>query len=246
MEPTWFELAALIPIAFLGALVYGVTGFGSALVTIPLATHLVSLPFALAIFAVVDWLTSMRVGIANRQLVVKAEWLRVSSTIIIGSTIGIIALFHLPRRGLMIALGVFIVAYSIYALSARGEGRTVSRRWAYFAGAGGGLSGTLFGAGGPPYAIYLSHRPLSKDEYRATMSATSVVSITIRVVAYTVTGLLLDKTVWLMAALSIPAVMAGLYVGTRIFHRINRVTLARAIAGLLLATGSMLIARGII
>ncbi|MFM9887358.1 MAG: sulfite exporter TauE/SafE family protein [Burkholderiales bacterium] len=245
MEPGWLELAALIPIAFLGALLYGITGFGSALVTIPLATHVVSLPFALAIYAVVDWLTSMRVGIENPRLIVKGEWLRISSTIVIGSALGMTALFHLPRHGLMIALGVFIIAYALYALAVRGEGRTVSQRWAYVAGIGGGLSGTLFGAGGPPYAIYLTHRPLSKDHYRATMSATSVVSITIRVIAYTVTGLLLDKTVWLMAALSLPAAMAGLYMGTKIFHRIDRATLARAIALLLLATGATLIGRAV-
>ena len=77
------------------------------------------------------------------------------------------------------------------------------------------------------------------------MSATSVVSITIRVIAYAATGLLLDKTVWLAALLAIPAATAGLYVGTKIFHRIDRATLARAIAVLLLATGVALIGRAV-
>jgi uncharacterized protein len=245
MEPTWLELAALIPIAFLGALMYGITGFGSALVTIPLATHVVPLQFALAIFAVIDWITSMRVGVENPRMIVKSEWLRISSTIIIGSTLGMTALFHLPRHGAMLALGVFIVVYSFYALVVRGEGPKVNRKWSYLAGVGGGLSGTLFGAGGPPYAIYLSHRPLTKDQYRATMSATSVVSITIRVIAYTVTGLLINQTVWLMALLSLPAAMAGLYFGTKVFHRVNRATLARAIAVVLLVAGGSLIWRAI-
>lgn len=245
MEPNWLELAALIPIAFLGALMYGITGFGSALVTIPLATHVVPLQFALAIFAVVDWITSMRVGVENPRLIVKSEWLRISSTIIIGSTLGMTALFHLPRHGAMLALGVFIFAYSLYALVVRGEGPQVNRRWSYLAGVGGGLSGTLFGAGGPPYAIYLSHRPLTKDQYRATMSATSVVSITLRIIAYTVTGLLINQTVWLMALLSLPAAMAGLYFGTKVFHRVNRATLARAIAVVLMVAGGSLIWRAI-
>ena len=245
MEPAWFELAALIPIAFLGALMYGITGFGSALVTIPLATHLVPLPVAPAIFAVVDWVTSVRVGVENLRRIVKSEWLRISSTIIIGSTLGVTALHHLPRHGAMMALGVFIVAYSLYALKVRGEGPEVHRRWSYLAGVGGGLSGTLFGAGGPPYAIYLSDRPLTKDEYRATMSATSVVNITLRIIAYTVTGPLIDQTVWLMALLSLPAAMAGLYFGTKVFHRVNRATLARAIAVVLLVAGGSLIWRAL-
>ena len=48
------EVAGLAAIAFLRALVFGITGFGAALVTIPLATHLVPLPFALALFALSD------------------------------------------------------------------------------------------------------------------------------------------------------------------------------------------------
>ena len=77
------------------------------------------------------------------------------------------------------------------------------------------------------------------------MSATSVVSITIRVIAYTVTGLLINQTVWLMALLSLPAAMAGLYFGTKVFHRVNRATLARAIAVVLLVAGGSLIWRAL-
>ena len=48
------ETAVLAGIAFLGALVFGITGFGAALITIPLATHLVPLKFALALFVLAD------------------------------------------------------------------------------------------------------------------------------------------------------------------------------------------------
>ena len=48
------EVALLAGIAFVGALIFGVTGFGAALVTIPLATHLVPLKFALALFVLAD------------------------------------------------------------------------------------------------------------------------------------------------------------------------------------------------
>jgi len=44
--------------------------------------------------------------------------------------------------------------------------------------------GTLFGAGGPPYAIYLSHRPLTKEQFRATMTLTTIFSIGLRLIAF--------------------------------------------------------------
>ena len=43
--------------------------------------------------------------------------------------------------------------------------RIVSSRWAYLAGFAGGITSTLFGAGGPPYAIYLTHRGLTKEQF---------------------------------------------------------------------------------
>jgi hypothetical protein len=43
-DPRAGEIAVLAGIAVLGSIVFGITGFGAALVTIPLATHLVPLP----------------------------------------------------------------------------------------------------------------------------------------------------------------------------------------------------------
>ena len=119
----------------------------------------------------------------------------------------------------------------------------VGTGWAYFAGFCGGLFGMLFGAGGPPYAIYLSHRDLSKEHFRATLSITSAFSIGIRAVALAVTGMLLRVDVWLTAALVVPTALLGVALATRVFRRVSRELLMRLVALLLLATGVSLIAR---
>lgn len=245
-DPGWLAYLALAPIALLGAFLYGVTGFGSALVTIPLASFVVPLPFALAVFALVDWTNALRVGFSSRRDMVKSEWLRMASTMIIGTALGTTLLFHLPRSGALLALGCFVFGYALYALAARGEMRIVSRGWAYVAGVCGGLSGTLFGAGGPPYAIYLSHRPVSKEAFRATLFACSVVSITLRVISYSIAGMLLKQDVLIAALIAVPAAMLGLRLGSRVFDRIDRTTLARTIVLLLLAIGASLIVRGLL
>jgi uncharacterized membrane protein YfcA len=225
--------------------IYGITGFGSALITIPLAIHLVPLTFALAMFSLVDLANSLRVGLENPRDAVRAEVVRMAPMIVLGLAIGVTLLVNLPRKAGMLALGVFIAAYAVYALARHTRMATVSRRWAYLAGAAGGLTGALFGAGGPPYAIYLSHRPLTKEEFRATLTFTSVFSIGLRVLAFVLTGLLLDLRAWIAAALAIPAALAGIAVATRIFRWISRETLARLVALLLLATGVSLVARAL-
>ena len=59
------ELAALAAIAFCGSVVFGITGFGAALITVPLATHFVPLPFALALFVLMDLVNAVRIGFEN-------------------------------------------------------------------------------------------------------------------------------------------------------------------------------------
>ena len=72
------ESATLATITFLGALIFGVTGFGAALVTIPLATHFVPLKFALALFALADIGAALMVGLENPKNAVRSEWTRLA------------------------------------------------------------------------------------------------------------------------------------------------------------------------
>lgn len=243
MGEGWAAFLALAPIAFAGALVYGLSGFGSALVTVPLAAQFFPLPFVIAAFAVVDLTGALRLGLENPKNVVRGEVVRMVPLIVVGLAVGVTALVNLPRQTAMIALGLFLTLYAVYALARRASHGTVGQGWAYVAGISGGITGTLFGAGGPPYAIYLSHRPLTKDEFRATLTMTSIFSIGLRIIAFLITGLLLDLKVWIAAAIAIPATLAGIAVATRIFHRISREAVLRVVAVTLLAVGVSLVVR---
>jgi uncharacterized membrane protein YfcA len=237
-------LLLIAGIAFLGSLVYGMTGFGAGLVTIPLATHFVPLPFALSVFALVDLVSALRIGLQKPKDAVKTEIVRMVPFILVGTVIGVTVLVNLPRAGAMLALGLFVVLYAAYALLSRPGATMVSRHWAYLAGLSGGITSTLFGAGGPPYAIYLSHRTLSKEQFRATITLTTVFSIGMRVAAFAATGLLLKSEVWVAAALAVLAAMVGLSLASWAFKRVTREFLLRVVALLLLANGISLIVRG--
>jgi len=236
---------ALAPIAFAGGLIQGLTGFGSALVTIPLATFFVPLPFALAVFVVVDFANGLRLGLENPRNAVKGDVARMVPLMIAGIVTGVTLLVNLPRKAALVALGVFVLSYAFYSLTRRGPAATVSRNWAFVAGLSGGLSGSLFGAGGPPYAIYLSHRALSKEQFRATMTLMSIFSIGFRLVAFAVTGLLSQDGVWITAAAAIPAGLFAVYLASRVFRVISRETVMRGVGLLLLASGASLVARGL-
>lgn len=235
----------LAGIAFLGALVFGITGFGAALVTIPLATHFVPLAFALALFSLSDLAMALRIGFENPKSALRAEWIRLVPMIVVGTALGVTLLVRLPRQAAMAALGVFVLAFALYSLARPHAVRTVGTGWAWLAGFVGGITSTLFGAGGPPYAIYLSHRGLTKEQFRATMGLATLTSISLRVIAFLATGLLLDSRIWWSAAATIPAALAGIAVARRVYFRISRDALLRAVSVVLLASGGSLLARAL-
>src|SRR4051812_3324921 len=239
------ETALLAGLAFIGALVVGVTGFGSALVTIPIATHFVPLQFALALFALVDMSTAFSVGLENPRNASREEWRRLVPMILVGTALGVTLLVNLPRVLGMALLGVFIVSYALYSLLRRGPGRVIGARWAWLAGLCGGITSSVFGAGGPPYAMYLSQRGLSKEQFRATMGFAIMTSISVRVVAFLISGLLLDRTVWLTALVAVPSALLGLWIARHLYLRISREALMRVVAVILLASGGSLLLRAL-
>jgi uncharacterized protein len=239
------EVALLAGIAFLGALIFGITGFGAALISIPLATHLVPLQFALALFALADLASALRVGFENPKNALRAEWTRLVPMILVGTALGVTLLVNLPRQVAMAALGVFVFSFAVYLLIPHATQRIVSRHWAWLAGFCGGITSTLFGAGGPPYAIYLSQRGLTKEQFRATMGFATLTSISLRVCAFVVTGLLLDPSVWLTALFVVPAALLGIAVAQRIYARVSREMLMRAVSVMLLASGGTLVLRAL-
>ena len=239
------EVAALVVIAFAGALIFGLTGFGSALITIPLATQFVPLKFTLALFALADLACALSVGLENPKNALRAEWKRLVPMILVGTVLGVTLLLNLPRQAGMLMLGTFVLCYGLYSLLRRPGGKPVSIRWAWLAGLAGGITSAVFGAGGPPYVIYLSQRGLTKEQFRATLGLTTSTSISLRVVAFLITGLLLDPQVWMAAAAVVPAALAGIFVARKVFLKISREMLMRAIALMLLASGGSLIARAL-
>src|SRR5207302_100310 len=70
----------------------------------------------------------------------------------------------------LLALGAFTMFFgfrNIYGLQNVGR---LPRAWAIPAGLAGGGAGALFGAGSPPYIMYLTRRLLDKGAVRATFS----------------------------------------------------------------------------
>ena len=141
------------------------------------------------------------------------------------------------------AFGLFLLAYGIYALRQdTAAANIVSRAWAPVSGFAGGATGTLFGIGAPPYAIYLTRRIRSKSALRATLSNMVLLSTTIRALVFAVGGLMLADRLIMFAILA-PFALLGLWIGNRLHARVSREQLARVISGLVLLIGASVLWR---
>ena len=237
-------LLLLAPIGFAGSFIYGLTGFGSGLVAVPLASLMFDLPFALAVFALIDTINAFRVWASHPKAVSWPDAGRLMPACVVGVATGAMLVLWLPTRQLMLSFGVFVLAYALYGLLAPGRLPVIGLRWAWLAGLAGGLTSSMFGAGGPPFVIYLSMRPLPKEQMRATQALTSVVSIVSRVTAFALGGLLSSSAVWTAAALVAPASLLALWWSNRIHTRWSRETMIRAIQVMLCVAGVSMMYRG--
>jgi len=205
----------------------------------------VPLKFALALFALADLACALSVGLEKPRNAVRAEWARLVPMILAGTALGVTLLVNLPRAAGMLLLGLFIISFGIYSVAGKASKTPIKAGWGWVAGLAAGITSTLFGAGGPPYAIYLSQRGLTKEQFRATMGFATMTSISLRVLAFLLTGLLLEPAVWLTAVAAVPAALIGIFVARKIFLRIPREAVLRAVAVLLLASGGSLVFRAL-
>ncbi|MBL8377865.1 MAG: sulfite exporter TauE/SafE family protein [Burkholderiales bacterium] len=235
-----------MPIAVAASFIYGVAGFGAGLLTVPIASHFLDLRFVLAVFCLLDAVMATRLLAERPREIDRSELLRLVPCCLVGVVLGVVLLGALPAQALMLALGGFCLVYGVVSLALPAAMPMIGHGWAWLAGVTGGITSALFGAGGPPYAIYLSMRPHSAVRMRATLAATSVFSIGARIVAFAAAGMLADAGVWLTALAVVPASLIAMALARRLADRLSRDAVLRVVRVLLCVAGVSLIVRAVI
>jgi hypothetical protein len=238
-QNTYLIAAATVAAAYVA---FGISAFGAALFTVPILSYLFPLEFVLPLCVLLDASAALALGVRFSRAADKTELVLLTPFSLVGAVLGVTLLVALPRQATIAAIGVFLLAYSIYSMR-QGEAVTrVSRLWGPVAGLVGGTMGTLFGAGAPPYAIYLTRRLADRSALRATLSNMVLLSTSIRALVFVGGGLMLADRL-IAFALLVPFALAGLWAGHRLQGRLPRPALLRFISALLLLTGVSLLVR---
>ncbi|HEY5928821.1 MAG TPA: sulfite exporter TauE/SafE family protein [Burkholderiales bacterium] len=239
-----FPVETLIAIPLIGLLAYiilGISGFGSALVTIPLMVHFLPLQTVVPLVVMVDFLATATTGFRFREHVEVSELKLLIPSVIVGILAGVTLLAMLPKHATLVSLGIFITLYGVYRLSAKAPVTGISCWWGIPTGLFGGLIGGLFGVGGPIYAAYMTARVPDVSRMRATLAAVFTFSTGFRVAVYLLSGLMLQSEVWWAFLFLLPIMPVGLFIGHRLHAMLTREQVGRFISILLVASGISLL-----
>ncbi len=236
--PELTDLLWAAPVLLAAYFIRGITGFGSGLIAVPLLALHWPLTFVVPLILLTDFTASLILGGRNFDKVAWPEIKRLLAPGLTGVLIGVWLLVSLPREPLLMVLGSFIILYALRNLLLDTEHpQLASTRWAWPAGLTGGAVGALFGTGGPPYVIYLSHRLFDKGQLRATLSGLFFLEGLARITAFTASGLLLHRELFIAYAGALPLTLGALWIGSHVHSRLTQAQMIRLISLILIGSG---------
>ena len=225
--------------------VFGLIGFGSTVIALPLLAQFFALKFAVPLLMLLDLAAFLLLGARAHKRIQYAEIGWLVPFIAVGMAAGLVLLIEVAEQKLIALLGLFLLLYASYSLLRRGPAPVLSRAWCAPIGLVGGAFSALFGTGGVLFAIYNAGRIRDKDALRATNAAMIMLSSLARVVLFGVAGLLTQDALIATALLLLPAMLGGAWLGNRLHAAVPAVAVVKAVYALLVIAGLLLLARSV-
>ncbi|MDE2446383.1 MAG: sulfite exporter TauE/SafE family protein [Alphaproteobacteria bacterium] len=229
-------------IIFLAAIVRGFSGFGFSLLSIT-ALSLIYAPaeivpsiFMLELAASINLLPSIWKDIHWKSLG------PLTLGCLVATPIGVWFLANIPAAPMQMALAIFVLAAT--ALLAKGfalksmPGTLASTA----AGAASGLSNGAFGIGGPPVILFYFASPAGAAAGRASMTAFFLATDIIGLANQSTHGLI-TWDVFTRAALYLPALLAGIWIGARSFKSVDQEKFRKIVLAILAVLAVLIIVK---
>ena len=169
----------------------GASGFGAA-AAMPLLGLVIPLKILVPAWTLIGIAAGTALIGSDRKKVAWAEMIKLVPGTLIGIAIGLYVFTLLSSDTLAKWLGVLVLAYGLYSLwgtFGAPKAHLPPRLAAALGGLGGGMTGTIVGTMGSAFfAMYFDAIRLTKDNYRATMTAILLTLTLIRGVGYFAVG----------------------------------------------------------
>jgi len=234
-------LTLFLAAAFFGGLVSGLSGFAMGLVVSGVWLHIIS-PEETALLIVLSGLVTQGAGIWRVRHAI--SWPRVAPLIVgsaMGIPIGTALLTSLDPAKLRFSTGVLLLAFGLYSLIRPIRKPVQGSLLADLSvGVANGLIGGLTGLGGIAVTVWCQLLGGPKDAQRAIFQPVLLATFAISAVSFAFVGLYTAPTLTLYLW-ALPALVAGIWCGLRLYGRLDDAGFRRVVLLLLLAAGLSLV-----
>ena len=218
------EFAWVAGVILLGTFVQGLTGFGLALVSVPLLALMLDVKTAVPLAGLFGWLITFPLVYKMRQHVQWRTALIMVAGSLPGSWLGANLLKVVPGRWILVVMGLVLIASSIHSLRKKKvehaellANSTPNSSANFLSALAGFFSGTLgasVGEPGPPVIAYSSMQPWSADQVKASLLFFFMLQMAGAIIGFWNKELLTPQ-VFSLFSWGIPSFVLGLFAGMK-------------------------------
>jgi len=235
-----FDAAYAAVVVLLGYLVLGVTGFGSALVIVPLLALRWPLVDVVPLVLLMDVVAAALMGRMNLRQVAWPELRSLLPGMVLGCLLGMLLARYLTTLWPLLFLGGYVVWVGWRTVGGPPPATAPSAWLGGFYGVGVGVVQMSFGTAGPLVLAWLARRGVQADAMRATTPLAMLGVALLVLVGMGWQGRLSDVLLWQRLLVLLPLGLAAVVLGHRLAGRLPMRQLRVAMALLLAASGLLL------
>jgi len=241
LSPIWIAYCCVVMVLAYAA--RGSTGFGAA-AAMPLLGLVIPLKVLIPAWTLIGLAAGVTLLGRDRSHIAWREMIALLPGTLPGIAIGLYVFKTLDAATLARSFGGAVMLYGIWSLWSTfrppGKWRVPGRAAAAIAGLLGGAVGTTFGTMASLfYAIYFDAIRMSKEAFRASMSAALVALGIVRGLGYFAIDEF-NRDVLVTVAVTLPMMLLGIFIGDRIHAGLSDVVFRRVVAGALVVSGAAL------
>lgn len=207
-------------IVLIGAVTQGLTGFGFALISVPLLSLFLDIKTAIPLGALCGLVINLLLFLKFKKHMDLREIGPLMAGALLGIPMGAVFLREAAPGVIKIILAFVVLLFALYSLSGKVSTKGINVNWGYFYGFMAGILGGAFNTNGPPVLIYSYLKGWDKNIMKASLvgffTFTSVIIVSSHLAAGLITKSILVQFLYLL-----PVITVGIAFGNWLFSRVS-------------------------
>mgnify|MGYP003641134568 CR=1 FL=1 len=223
---------------FIGFFIQTIIGFAGALVALPFLLYVMPLSEGVSYISIFYFISTPIYVYKEWDYIDKKLLKEMATSSFFGVLVGIVVLVYGKPLILKKALGIFIILFVLNSLRTK-KSSLLFAKMKHFLGFLGGFFSGVFSTGGPLYVMIVQNETTDVKTFRATMFGTLGLVTMIRIPVLIIGGVINMNQVY-NSFYVLPFFILALFLGKKVYLKLNEVLIKKIILILLFVSGLML------